>query len=139
MKSIARAKIIHGIIGGVGPMAGVKLHEKIIEFTPTDGTDQSHLCVHHISQSQYIPDRTRFLLEQLHQQQEQYSHLDQLSNSGTTQSTKQGSKGKFDQIVPSQQGKNVCKLPNPGIGALTAVKSLIDSTTVDHKLIIGVP
>jgi aspartate racemase len=136
MKSIARAKIIHGIVGGVGPMAGVKLHEKIIEFTPTDGTDQSHLCVHHISQSQYIPDRTRFLLEQLHQQQEQYS---QLSNSRTTQSTNQRSNRKFDQIVPSQQGKNVCKLPNPGIGALTAVKSLIDSTTVDHKLIIGVP
>merc|ERR1712146_351392 len=38
-----------------------------------------------------------------------------------------------------QQGKNACELPNPGHGALSAVKSLIDSTVVDHKLIIGVP
>ena len=58
-------KVINGIIGGVGPMAGVKLHEKIIQFTPTNGTDQSHLCVHHISQSQYIPDRTTFLLSNM--------------------------------------------------------------------------
>ena len=49
---------------GVGPIAGVKLHEKIIQFTPTNGTDQSHFCVHHVSQSQYIPDRTKFLLSE---------------------------------------------------------------------------
>jgi aspartate racemase len=54
----------NGIIigGGVGPMAGVKLHEKIIEFTATDGSDQDHLDVVHLSRSRLIGDRTKFLL-----------------------------------------------------------------------------
>lgn len=48
--------------GGVGPMAGVALHARIIENTLTDGTDQSHLCVHHYSCSELVPDRTEYLL-----------------------------------------------------------------------------
>ncbi|MCX7788562.1 MAG: amino acid racemase [Spirochaetes bacterium] len=48
--------------GGVGPMAGVALHARIIEHTATDGTDQSHLTVLHFSSSSRIPDRTAFLL-----------------------------------------------------------------------------
>ncbi|ADK82330.1 aspartate/glutamate racemase family protein [Sediminispirochaeta smaragdinae] len=54
-----RGAIIIG--GGVGPMAGVKLHEKIITFTITDGSDQDHLDLIHLSRSRLIPDRTRFL------------------------------------------------------------------------------
>ncbi len=48
--------------GGVGPMAGVALHAKIVENTLTDGTDQSHLSVHHYSCSSGVPDRTAYLL-----------------------------------------------------------------------------
>lgn len=48
--------------GGVGPMAGVQLHKQIIENTKTDGSDQDHLEVHHLSRSQDIAFRTRFLL-----------------------------------------------------------------------------
>ncbi|MCX7023936.1 MAG: aspartate/glutamate racemase family protein [Spirochaetes bacterium] len=48
--------------GGVGPMAGVALHARIIENTLTDGSDQSHLDVHHYSRSSDIPDRTDWLL-----------------------------------------------------------------------------
>jgi len=48
--------------GGVGPLAGVELHNKIIEYTLTDGTDQSHLKVYHLSCPSFIPDRTEFLL-----------------------------------------------------------------------------
>lgn len=48
--------------GGVGPLAGVELHKKIIEYTLTDGSDQSHLEVYHLSCSSFIPDRTEFLL-----------------------------------------------------------------------------
>lgn len=48
--------------GGVGPMAGVALHRHIIELTATDGRDQSHLSVVHISRSERIPDRTEYLL-----------------------------------------------------------------------------
>lgn len=54
--------------GGVGPMAGVALHRSIIEQMATDGRDQSHLAVVHLSFSHLIPDRTEFLLgrEQRH-------------------------------------------------------------------------
>lgn len=44
--------------GGVGPRAGVLLHNYIIENTLTDGTDQDHLDVYHFSRSSDIPDRT---------------------------------------------------------------------------------
>lgn len=50
--------------GGVGPMAGVALHAKVIESTLTDGTDQSHLSVHHYSCPELVPDRTAYLLGQ---------------------------------------------------------------------------
>ncbi len=62
MKEIEK---IIGIGGGVGPMAGVKLHEKIIENTLTGGTDQDHLEVYHFSRSHDIPDRTEYLLREI--------------------------------------------------------------------------
>ena len=47
--------------GGVGPMAGVELHKKIIENTLTSGKDQDHFQVWHLSRSPDIPDRTEYL------------------------------------------------------------------------------
>ncbi len=47
--------------GGVGPMAGVELHKKIIENTKTSGKDQEHLQIWHLSRSYDVPDRTEFL------------------------------------------------------------------------------
>ncbi len=49
--------------GGVGPLAGVDLHRLIIEQTKTDGKDQDHLRVLHLSCSDLIPDRTDSLLQ----------------------------------------------------------------------------
>ena len=158
-------KVINGIIGGVGPMAGVKLHEKIIQFTPTNGTDQSHLCVHHISQSQYIPDRTTFLLSNM-----------TLSNFNDTTVIEERKNGIEEKNEINEENKNVnlmncitilllnqtesifmeknndinnkddviisnneSLLINPAYGALKAVKSLINSTNTNHKLLIGVP
>lgn len=48
--------------GGVGPMAGVELHRKIIENTKTTGLDQDHFDLIHISVSRTIGDRTEFLM-----------------------------------------------------------------------------
>ena len=56
---LEEAAIIIG--GGVGPMAGVALHAKIIEQTLTNGTDQTHLTVFHHSCSPSIADRTEYL------------------------------------------------------------------------------
>lgn len=49
--------------GGVGPMAGVDLHRRIIERTRTNGTDQDHLSVLHASFPALVPDRTEALME----------------------------------------------------------------------------
>jgi aspartate racemase len=47
--------------GGVGPMAGVALHARIIENTLAN-SDAGHLPVHHLSRSSDVTDRTEFLL-----------------------------------------------------------------------------
>ncbi len=47
--------------GGVGPAAGTLLHRKIIDMTNNNGTDQGHPNLIHLSFSQYIADRTKYL------------------------------------------------------------------------------
>lgn len=49
--------------GGVGPMAGVALHAKVIEATIAERGDRSHINVVHISRSSAIADRTAYLLQ----------------------------------------------------------------------------
>jgi len=50
------------LAGGVGPMAGVVLHQSIIEQTDNQGCDQGHIDVIHVSAASKINDRTKFLL-----------------------------------------------------------------------------
>ena len=53
------SKIV-GIIGGVGPYAGLDFHKKILDCTPAK-SDQEHLEIYHISASAKIEDRSKFL------------------------------------------------------------------------------
>jgi aspartate racemase len=53
------SKII-GLVGGVGPYAGIDVNNKIFKNTIAS-TDQEHLDVFLLSRSQHINDRTRFL------------------------------------------------------------------------------
>jgi aspartate racemase len=55
-------KTIIGILGGMGPLAGVDLHRKLILATPATN-DQEHLSVVHVSYSPLIADRTQFLTQ----------------------------------------------------------------------------
>ncbi|MFY9073551.1 amino acid racemase [Malaciobacter mytili] len=50
-----------GIIGGVGPYAGLDLNKKIFDNMQTNGTDQDYLDVYLISRSSDITDRTKYL------------------------------------------------------------------------------
>lgn len=50
-----------GLVGGVGPWAGIDVHRKILEATPRD-SEQDYLSVIHISCPGNYPDRTEFLL-----------------------------------------------------------------------------
>ncbi|CAK4147919.1 unnamed protein product [Aphanomyces euteiches] len=52
-----------GILGGVGPAAGLVLHQAIIRHTQNHGTDQGHLDVVHISRSADITARPAFLAQ----------------------------------------------------------------------------
>jgi len=52
-----------GIVGGVGPFAGLDLLGKILGQTVAQ-TDQDHLTVVSLSQPSTIPDRTAFLLSE---------------------------------------------------------------------------
>lgn len=54
-------KAMIGIVGGMGPYAGVDLVQKIFDLTKAD-TDQDHLSVSMLSVPKSIPDRTEFLL-----------------------------------------------------------------------------
>ena len=49
-----------GIVGGMGPLAGVDLHYKILDQTLA-GKDQEHLDIVHVALPGIISDRTRFL------------------------------------------------------------------------------
>lgn len=53
---------IIGIVGGVGPKAGLRFHQLIIDGTNVIQADQGHVPVMHFSFSNLIPDRTQFLL-----------------------------------------------------------------------------
>jgi len=52
-----------GIVGGVGPYAGLDLNRKIFDNTLTDGNDQDHLEVLLYSTGGRVADRTGWLLQ----------------------------------------------------------------------------
>ena len=59
-----QTKII-GLVGGVGPYAGLDLNTKIFDYTKTNGSDQDHLEVYLLSRSADIKDRSAFLKNEI--------------------------------------------------------------------------
>lgn len=51
------------ILGGMGPMAGVHLHQMVVQHETRAAIDQAHLEVIHVSCADRIPDRSQFLME----------------------------------------------------------------------------
>ena len=58
----SRARKIIGVVGGVGPFAGLDLNKKIFDNTRTI-REQDHLDVYLLSSSSRISDRTEYLLD----------------------------------------------------------------------------
>ena len=52
------------VLGGMGPRAGIELHQRILQNTVTDGTDQAHLDVLHVAMPSRVHDRTAFLADE---------------------------------------------------------------------------
>lgn len=50
------------ILGGMGPMAGVHLHQLVVHHETRASIDQAHLEVIHVSCADRIPDRSQFLM-----------------------------------------------------------------------------
>jgi len=50
------------ILGGMGPMAGVHLHQMVVHHETRAAIDQAHLEVIHVSCADRIPDRSQFLV-----------------------------------------------------------------------------
>lgn len=74
-----------GIVGGVGPLAGVNIVQKIIEETIAE-KDQDHLPVLLFSLAHQIPDRTEFLVGKIEENpaKDIFSVIQRLSNAGAT-------------------------------------------------------
>ncbi len=49
------------ILGGVGPMAGVALHQRLVALAKFAETDQQHPDIVHLSYASRIPDRTEYV------------------------------------------------------------------------------
>ncbi|TYZ68545.1 hypothetical protein PybrP1_008595 [[Pythium] brassicae (nom. inval.)] len=67
-----------GILGGVGPAAGVLLHQTLLQHTASGGVDQGHLSVCHLSCSADIANRIVFLQAVETEEQEQRQRNGQL-------------------------------------------------------------
>lgn len=55
------------IVGGMGPLAGVKCFEYVTQNCSTNGTDQDNLSVLAISYPKYIADRTEYIVGKVDQ------------------------------------------------------------------------
>lgn len=66
MEQLFVTRKIIGVVGGVGPFAGLDLQQKILQETSAR-RDQEQLTVISISQPNEIPDRTAYLLGQVTQ------------------------------------------------------------------------
>ncbi|OQR90202.1 hypothetical protein ACHHYP_05714 [Achlya hypogyna] len=56
-------EVLLGILGGVGPAAGLVLHQEVLRNTLNDGTDQGHLDVVHVSRSADMAARPAYLAQ----------------------------------------------------------------------------
>ncbi|KAF1776267.1 Asp/Glu racemase [Phytophthora cactorum] len=62
VKTTKPEEVMLGICGGVGPAAGLLLHQLILQNTDSAGKDQGHLNVCHFSRSEDMTDRTEYLV-----------------------------------------------------------------------------
>ncbi|ETI33964.1 hypothetical protein AM587_10005759 [Phytophthora nicotianae] len=74
-------EVMLGICGGVGPAAGLLLHQLILQNTDSTGEDQGHLNVCHFSRSEDMTDRTEYLV---YAANSSFDATDSDSDSGST-------------------------------------------------------
>lgn len=113
-------QVMLGICGGVGPAAGVLLHQIILEHTESDGEDQGHFNVCHFSRSEDMTDRTEYL-----------QHVTQVDDDHSA--------GSGDQKLRTREGTSML-VENPACGmarTFEMMKSAVASSNL--RLVTGVP
>ncbi|KAK1947426.1 Aspartate racemase [Phytophthora citrophthora] len=121
-----RKEVMLGICGGVGPAAGLLLHQLILQNTDSAGEDQGHLNVCHFSRSEDMTDRTEYLV---------YAAS---SSADATDS---------DSDSDSVNGDNECdnvnsvkEVENPACGMARTFAMMHAAATVGRaQLVVGVP
>ena len=91
---LVHSRPIITILGGMGPMAGIELHKKIILNTPAK-QDQEHINIHHICFPSAIQDRTEYLKSHIK------SHVNPGLQAGEL----------FKSIIPDDKHKYIVGIP----------------------------
>ncbi|RLN57417.1 hypothetical protein BBJ29_004059 [Phytophthora kernoviae] len=127
-------EVILGICGGVGPAAGLLLHQLILENTDSAGEDQGHLNVSHFSRSEDMTDRTEYL-----------AYVTNSSADATdsdSDSASSGCEGPCDTSrIVTQAGKPVENpVENPACGMARTFAMMHAAATAGRtRLVVGVP
>lgn len=120
-------EVMLGICGGVGPAAGLLLHQLILENTDSAGEDQGHLNVAHFSRSEDMTDRTEYL--RYYAATASAEATDSDSDSGSSSSE-----------GPSGSSRPPKPVENPACGMARTFTMMHAAATAGHsRLVVGVP
>ncbi|KAF4129634.1 Asp/Glu/Hydantoin racemase [Phytophthora infestans] len=116
-------EVMLGICGGVGPAAGLLLHQLILQNTDSAGEDQGHLNVCHFSRVEDMTDRTEYLV---------YA-----ASVGADATDSDSDSGSTDEDISYDSAKEV---ENPACGMARTFSMMHAAATAGRaRLVVGVP
>ncbi|GMF25906.1 unnamed protein product [Phytophthora fragariaefolia] len=118
-------EVMLGICGGVGPAAGLLLHQLILQNTDSAGEDQGHLNVCHFSRSEDMTDRTEYLV---------YA-----AGSGADATDSDSDTASCSSEVPCDSSNSVKEVENPACGMARTFAMMHAAATAGRaRLVVGV-
>ncbi|KAG7388934.1 hypothetical protein PHYPSEUDO_011581 [Phytophthora pseudosyringae] len=119
-------EVMLGICGGVGPAAGLLLHQLILQNTDSAGEDQGHLNVCHFSRSEDMTDRTEYLV---------YA-----ASSGADATDSDSDRGSTNGEVPCDSSDSAKVVENPACGMARTFAMMHAAARAGRaRLVVGVP
>ncbi|KAE8902354.1 hypothetical protein PF005_g1077 [Phytophthora fragariae] len=126
MKTKKPREVMLGICGGVGPAAGLLLHQLILQNTDSAGEDQGHLNVCHFSRSEDMTDRTEYLV---------YA-----ASSSADATDSDSDTGSCSSEVPCDSSDSVKEVENPACGMARTFAMMHAAASAGRaRLVVGVP
>eukprot|EP00644_Phytophthora_capsici_P011060 jgi/Phyca11/545438/estExt2_Genewise1Plus.C_PHYCAscaffold_180038 len=119
-------EVMLGICGGVGPAAGLLLHQLILQNTDSAGEDQGHLNVCHFSRSEDMTDRTEYLV---------YA-----ANTTADATDSDSDSGSVNGENECDQDNSAKEVENPACGMARTFAMMHAAATAGRaRLVVGVP